>query len=566
MAIIIGLLLKLADNCPGMSQNEPSQLPLSERWSLTLSALEHLDQGYSLFDRQLRLIAWNRRFLELLDFPTELARVGVSFADFIRYNAERGEYGPGDHQAQYEERLRLARTFQPHCFERTRPNGKVIEVRGNPIKGDGFITVYTDITARRRAEAALRESRNQLEVRVEARTAELKALNQQLLAEMASHQQTAAALRESESWIRLIADAVPALIAYVDANQRYGFANKRHQEWFGVSAEAIIGQPFKQIIGAGVYERLQPQVEAALSGQNASAEYEFTNGAGRNSYVLSSFIPHVDEQGRGLGFFILSQDLTEHKQTQAALSQAKKMEAVGQLTGGIAHDFNNLLTIIMGNLCFLKTKLGDEELLKTVHTAMNAARSGAELTARLLAFSRQQTLKPRAVSPYRQAAEMAELLRRTLDPKIEVATAVDRSVWNIIVDPSQLTNALLNLALNARDAMPTGGKLTIAAINILVDTAYTAHNHDFNPGEYVLLTVTDTGTGMPADVAEHACEPFFTTKEVGAGTGLGLSMVYGFVKQSGGHIQIHSEVGHGTTVELYLPRARTMDTKAAKHR
>ena len=549
-----------------MSQNEPSQLPLSERWSLTLSALEHLDQGYSLFDRRLRLIAWNRRFLELLDFPIELARVGVSFADFIRYNAERGEYGPGDHQAQYEERLRLARTFQPHCFERTRPNGKVIEVRGNPIEGDGFITVYTDITARRRAEAALRESRNQLEVRVEARTAELKALNQQLLAEMASHQQTAAALRESESWIRLIADAVPALIAYVDANQRYGFANKRHQEWFGVSAEAIIGQPFKQIIGAAVYERLQPQVEAALSGQNASAEYEFTNDAGRNSYVLSSFIPHVDEQGRGLGFFILSQDLTEHKQTQAALSQAKKMEAVGQLTGGIAHDFNNLLTIIMGNLCFLKTKLGDEELLKTVHTAMNAARSGAELTARLLAFSRQQTLKPRAVSPYRQAAEMAELLRRTLDPKIEVATAVDRSVWNIIVDPSQLTNALLNLALNARDAMPTGGKLTIAAINILVDTAYTAHNHDFNPGEYVLLTVTDTGTGMPADVAEHACEPFFTTKEVGAGTGLGLSMVYGFVKQSGGHIQIHSEVGHGTTVELYLPRARTMDTKAAKHR
>ncbi len=549
-----------------MSQNEPSQLPLSERWSLTLSALEHLDQGYSLFDRRLRLIAWNRRFLELLDFPIELARVGVSFADFIRYNAERGEYGPGDHQAQYEERLRLARTFQPHCFERTRPNGKVIEVRGNPIEGDGFITVYTDITARRRAEAALRESRNQLEVRVEARTAELKALNQQLLAEMASHQQTAAALRESESWIRLIADAVPALIAYVDANQRYGFANKRHQEWFGVSAEAIIGQPFKQIIGAAVYERLQPQVEAALSGQNASAEYEFTNDAGRNSYVLSSFIPHVDEQGRGLGFFILSQDLTEHKQTQAALSQAKKMEAVGQLTGGIAHDFNNLLTIIMGNLCFLKTKLGDEKLLKTVHTAMNAARSGAELTARLLAFSRQQTLKPRAVSPYRQAAEMAELLRRTLDPKIEVATAVDRSVWNIIVDPSQLTNALLNLALNARDAMPTGGKLTIAAINILVDTAYTAHNHDFNPGEYVLLTVTDTGTGMPADVAEHACEPFFTTKEVGAGTGLGLSMVYGFVKQSGGHIQIHSEVGHGTTVELYLPRARTMDTKAAKHR
>ncbi|HRZ52973.1 MAG TPA: ATP-binding protein, partial [Candidatus Contendobacter sp.] len=233
---------------------------------------------------------------------------------------------------------------------------------------------------------------------------------------------------------------------------------------------------------------------------------------------------------------------------------------------GVAHDFNNLLTIILGNLAMLEEGLRDNpELFKSAHTAMNAARRGADLTRRLLAFSRQQALQPRLLAPGQQLQEIAELLARTLGANIELETAADPAVWNIRVDPGQLTNAVLNLAINARDAMPGGGCLRIEAGNVTLDAAHAARYPDVVAGDYVRLTVADTGTGMTPEVIERAFEPFFTTKELGAGTGLGLSMVYGFVKQSGGHVRIRSQVGAGTTVELYLPRhtSRGRETLAA---
>lgn len=242
---------------------------------------------------------------------------------------------------------------------------------------------------------------------------------------------------------------------------------------------------------------------------------------------------------------------------QEQLHQAQKMEAVGQLTGGLAHDFNNLLMIIIANLDLLDTMLkGQPAAQKLVNAAIGASLRGAELTKQLLAFSRRQQLLPQPIDMNQLVSATAELLRRTLGEAIEIRTAFGQDVWTAEADPSQVESALVNLSINARDAMPAGGRLTIETANVTLDDAYAADNPDAVPGDYVMLAVTDTGTGMPPEVVKRVFEPFFTTKAVGKGTGLGLSMVYGFAKQSGGHVKIYSEPGHGTTLRLYLPKAR----------
>ena len=530
----------------------------TELGRLTLASLDHLQEAISIFDQGLRLMVWNRRFLELLDFPPELIRVGLPFDELMRFNARRGEYGEGDPEALVAERVRLARRFESHCFERIRPDGTVLEVRGQPISGGGFITIYQDITARKRAEASLLEHHLQLEARVAERTAELLALNEQFAQEIEERKAIDAALRESESRIRLITDTVPVLIGYLDADRRYQFVNQKYAEWFGVPAETFLGRTFGEVLEPALARRLQARVGEALNGRSTHLEYELATPGGR-MYVRAYFIPHVPQrvqaEAGAVGCFVLTEDLTEYRQAQMALNQAQKLKAVGQLTGGIAHDFNNLLTVILGNLASVEESLRDQpEHYKAVGTAMNAARRGADLTRRLLAFSRRQTLQPCLLSPRQQLPEIAELLKRTLGASIELETATDEAVWTIQVDPGQLTNAVLNLAINARDAMPDGGRLRIEARNVTLDRAYAGRYPDVVPGDYVRLTVADTGTGMTPEVLEQAFEPFFTTKGLGAGTGLGLSMVYGFVQQSGGHVRIRSQLGGGTSVELYLPR------------
>jgi nitrogen-specific signal transduction histidine kinase len=247
-------------------------------------------------------------------------------------------------------------------------------------------------------------------------------------------------------------------------------------------------------------------------------------------------------------------DLTERKHTESQLVQAQKMEAVGQLSGGIAHDFNNLLTVIVGSAEFLSEELrGDEKLRKVADCIVQAGERGAELSQRLLAYGRRQTLQPSDIDCNKLVGGVQKLLRRTLSETIEIETRLDGDLWTGYADAGQLENALINLALNARDAMPDGGMLTIATCNMHLDEAYRQAHPEVNPGDYIMVAVTDSGTGMPKHVLERAFEPFFTTKEVGKGSGLGLSMVYGFVKQSNGHVAIYSEPGLGTTVRIYLP-------------
>jgi signal transduction histidine kinase len=254
---------------------------------------------------------------------------------------------------------------------------------------------------------------------------------------------------------------------------------------------------------------------------------------------------------------------TEREQVEAALRQAQKMEAVGQLTGGLAHDFNNLLTGIIGSLELLQARLAQgrlEEVARYITGAQGAASRAASLTHRLLAFSRRQTLDPVPTNPNRLIAGMEDLIRRTVGPTIAVETVLAVPIWRTLCDPNQLESSLLNLSINARDAMPDGGKLTIETANVWLD-APAAQERDIPSGPYVSVSVTDTGVGMPADIIVRAFDPFFTTKPIGMGTGLGLSMVYGFARQSQGQARIYSEPGQGTTVRIYLPRHNAEEAK-----
>jgi len=256
----------------------------------------------------------------------------------------------------------------------------------------------------------------------------------------------------------------------------------------------------------------------------------------------------------------VAEELAERTRAEAALQQAQKIEALGKLTGGVAHDFNNLLQVISGNLQLLSRQLaGNERAQERLENALSGVARGAKLASQLLAFGRRQPLEPKVVNVGRFIKGMDDMLRRALGEEIQVETVVSGGLWNTLVDPGQIENAILNLAINARDAMGHHGRLTIEASNAMLDDEYSRAHADVTPGQYVMIAVTDTGSGIPEDVIEQVFEPFFSTKPEGKGTGLGLSMVHGFVKQSGGHIKIYSEVGEGTTVKLYLPRVHQQE-------
>jgi len=255
----------------------------------------------------------------------------------------------------------------------------------------------------------------------------------------------------------------------------------------------------------------------------------------------------------GGGSVAVTTDISDRIEAQQQLRRAEKMKAVGQLTGGIAHDFNNLLAVIAGSLNLLENKLEEETQKKLVAAALRASRRGAELTQRLLAFGRRQALITEVTDANELIDGLLELLQRTLGMSIEIKTRLGDGLWHTEVDRGQLENALINLAINARDAMPDGGSMTIETANIVLDKYYAGRHEDLEPGAYVMISVADTGFGMSQKVLDQAVEPFFTTKEEGIGSGLGLSMIYGFAKQSGGHLRLYSEEGQGTIARMYLP-------------
>ncbi len=392
-----------------------------------------------------------------------------------------------------------------------------IDLDGRPI----FTGFVRDITERLRGEQALREG--------EAR------------------------LRASEERYRHVVDLIREAV-WIHVDGTIIFANPAAASLFGADeTEALIGRSIFSLIHPDDRPRALERTRIAVGERIGipNAEMRLLGLDGRIRIAELHAVPFL--QDGALHIMSAGHDVTAQREAEARLQQAQKMEAIGQLTGGVAHDFNNLLTVVIGNLDSA-VRQASSDTRRPMEAALEAAERGAALVQRLLAFSRRQTLVPEAVRLNQLVAGMGDLLRRSLGEDIEIETKLAPELWAALADKGQVENALLNLAVNARDAMPDGGKLTIETSNVQTDEAYAVRNPEAVPGEYVLLAVTDTGSGMSPEVIEHAFEPFFTTKEVGKGSGLGLSMVYGFAKQSRGHVKIYSEIGHGTTVRLYLPR------------
>jgi PAS domain S-box-containing protein len=500
-------------------QQEEVLRRFAEREQLFIAAVESSNDAIMTESLDGVITGWNQAAERLFGFTTEEA-IGNSI-DMIVPDSLRAEVRDGLHRVRRGERV------EHHETVRTRRDGRLVDISLSisPIKTPsggivGIAKVARDITEQRKVQEAL---------------------------------------LESEQMARgIIAHALEAFIQ-VDEGGRVLEWNPRAEAIFGWSRREAIGQPLTDLFLPKDFDPRYRELSARLrnADENATAGERFELEAVRKDGEKIKIEVSLTALRRRAGcvFNSFVRDLTEKIAAEETLRQAQKMEAVGQLTGGIAHDFNNMLTVITGTIDILAKGVSDQPALASIVGLISeAADHGAALTGHLLAFARKQPLQPREIDINAMILESAQLMRPTLGEHIEIRSKLKSGVWPALVDPSQLSTALLNLALNARDAMPNGGELTLETGNIVLDESYAELNHDVQPGNYVVIAVSDNGTGIPEAIRDKIFEPFFSTKEVGKGTGLGLSMVYGFVKQSNGHIKIYSEEGHGTTFRIYLPQ------------
>ena len=414
-------------------------------------------------------------------------------------------------------------------------------VLGENGMADRFPGLCFNITERKRVEEELRHLNETLETQVEERARQLRESE-------AKSQMVLAALNGVVTWDYDI--AADRFVSDGNFARIYGGDPERAER--GVALKNV----FHRVHPEDLPNLRQQIADSLVGGGDAQVEYRLMNPDGSVRWMLSRSQTHVDAEGKAIRVTGVGVDITEQRQLEERLRQSQKMEAVGQLTGGIAHDFNNLLTGISGAMEMLQVRLKQGrvgDLDRYIGAAQEASKRAAALTHRLLAFSRRQTLDPRPTDVNRLVTGLEEMIRRTVGPACKVEVVEAAGLWPALVDPNQLENALLNLCINARDAMPEGGRITIETGNKWLDER-AARERDLPPGQFLSLYVTDTGSGMAPDVIERAFDPFFTTKPQGQGTGLGLSMIYGFARQSGGQVRIYSEVGEGTTMCIYLPR------------
>ena len=440
----------------------------------------------------------------------------------------------------------VLRTGQPIRFERelvaTRRHLSLSAFRIEPASLNQVAVLFQDVTARRQAELSLRRLNETLEARVKAALAE-----RQLLADIV----------EGSSAFVQVADLEFRLLAI------NGAAAREIEQLHGIRPrvgesmlDALAHLPAHQQAARALWSR-------ALAGEEFVEVVEIASTTGVQRFYEMRFSALRDSEGRQIGAYQFVYDVSDRlreqqrlREAEESLRQAQKMEAVGQLTGGLAHDFNNLLTGIAGAFEMIALRLAQGrsgEVEKYLQAGQGSVRRAAALTHRLLAFSRRQTLSPKPLVVNRLMQELVELIQRTVGPSIQVETVAAGGLWATLVDANQLENAILNLCINARDAMPRGGTITIETANKWLDRR-TADEHELSAGQYVTISISDTGVGIDKAILPRVFDPFFTTKPLGEGTGLGLSMVYGFARQSNGHVRIYSELGQGTVVCIYLPR------------
>ena len=448
----------------------------------------------------------------------------------------------------------LARTFAGLRSHR------VAARRGrDPISGE-FVIVLTeeDISDHVELESRLGRVNEELEQRVHERTKSLVRLNEELSRQVREREEAEQALRDQFVLLQTLIDAMPAPVFYKDGNGRYLGCNEAFLDYAGTDREGIVGKSLHEVWPKNLADVCAAaDAELFEKGSVQIYEGEIGHSDGKRRDAVFRKAPFYRGDGSIGGIVGVVIDVSERKRAEERLREAQRMEAIGRLTGGVAHDFNNLLTVVLGNLEIISLKIsGNEQLQQCAQAAFRAVKRGADLTQQLLAYARQQPLSPRAVDVNSLVEEMTGLLERSLGETIAISTRLDSAIDHANADISQLQNAILNLCLNARDAMAkAGGQLTIETALRAVGAEAEGALGDLLPNDYVTICVSDTGCGMPPDIREHAVEPFFTTKDMSSGSGLGLSMVFGFAKQSGGTLTIESEPGRGTQVTLYLPRA-----------
>ncbi|WP_457265938.1 PAS domain-containing protein [Pseudomonas sp. P5_C3] len=419
--------------------------------------------------------------------------------------------------------------------------------------------------------------------------------------DLTERKHTEQALRQSQTELQLIINAMPVLISYVDREERFRLNNAAYLDWYGLTPQELYGLTILEVLGEEAYALCAQYITEALSGRPCCFSISTPHRDGSIRQALMNYLPRHGADGAVNGFYIFVIDETESKKTEEALRNlnetleervaartrqlaeanerlqnemfereraedtlrhAQKMDAVGQLTGGIAHDFNNMLTGIIGSLDLMQRYIADgrvAEIGRFTEAAVSSANRAAALTHRLLAFSRRQSLNRKPLNPNELIHSLEDLFSRTKGDHIELKLQLAKNIWRISTDVSQLENALLNLVINARDAMPDGGVLQIETANVYLDGSDITTLEPVKAGDYVMITVSDNGTGMTPLVLAKAFDPFFTTKPIGQGTGLGLSMIYGFAQQSGGHVSLFSLPERGTSVRLYLPRLHSAE-------
>lgn len=510
-----------------------------------VSGLNLLEQGITIFDADLRLVHANRRFLKLYDLPDRYGEPGVGFEAINRFLAEKGDFGPGDVDALVAERVERARAFEDHYFERSRPNGAVVAVEGHALAHGGWVALYTDITPRKQAEALLRERADRLSHSLLERSEQLQAANRELAAANRALEEVGARLAESENRLSTITHSVPAHIAYIDRDRIYRFSNNRLAAALGRDPSWLQGRRIEDVFEDDELKALLPVVDAALKGEEGTVEFSPADASGERRQFRTALVPEKNEAGEVTGAYVLSVDITEEKRAMEMMLVSKRMEAAVALTTGVVHDFSNIMTILLGNLARLADDtLPREERDRILQATRRAVERGSRVTDQLMSFSRNEELVPRHCDIGRITEDLVRLFSSSLDPGIAIGVAEEEAPLFAMMDERAFQDALLNLLLNARDAIGHRGSISVTLAGVERDGA-----------RFASVCVRDDGCGFAEGTIERACDAFFSTKQGGRGRGLGLSMVRRFLRRSGGDLLIDSAPGQGASVTMLLPSA-----------